>query len=242
MMKLPVLLAIVMTLLTSPAWAEQTLVLNSALYTPFTSEKRDGELDMLYQELSNRLGIKIDIQILTAAQRSLINVVEGVVDGDAGRIEGLDKQYPNIVRVPIPVTKFEVVVFSRNFDFRVDGPESLKPYNIGIVRGWKIVEAATAGAASITMLESADLMFSMLDKNRIDIAVLEKKMGIELIKRMGVKNIKIMKPALLESYWYLYLNKKHIGLVPRITAELRNMEEDGTRQRIHDGALSRYPQ
>lgn len=239
-MKACIIPAIIFSLLIGPAWAEQVLVLNSPLYAPVTSEKRDGVLDQVYQELSKRMGIKFEIHSLLAAERALINVNDGVVDGDVARIPGLEKKYPNMMRVPVAVMKYEMVAFSRDVDFKVAGTDSIKPYNVGLVRGWKILEQAAIGAKSVTMLESAEQMFSMLDKNRIDIALLEKLEGLQIIANMGISGIKVLQPNLLEGYWYLYLNKKHEALIPRITAELRKMEKDGTLQRIYDGVLSRY--
>lgn len=241
-MKIRASLFIVGILMIGSSWAEQTLVLNSVFYSPLTSESRDGLLDQVYQELASRLGIKIEIHNLSAAERTLINVNNGVVDGDVGRILGFEKQYPNLVSVPVPVMKFEMMVFSRNVDFRVAGPDSIKPYNIGIVRGWRILELASVGAKSVTTVDSAEQMFSMLDKNRIDIALLEKLEGLQIVKSMDIKGIKILQPSLLEGYWYLYLNKKHAALIPRIAAELRKMEQDGSLKRINRSVLARYGQ
>lgn len=240
-MKVRTILAVVITLLVNSARAEQTLILNSSYYPPVTSETHDGVLDLVYRELSRRLGIRIEIQMLPAAERVLLNANEGIIDGDVGRIEGLDMTlYPNLVRVPVPVIKYEFMVFSRNLDFRVAGSPSIMPYHVGIVRGWKIVEQTTTGARSVTAVENAEQMFAMLDKNRLDIVVMEKLGGMELIKRMNLKGVKMLYPALLEGYFYPYLNNKHAALVPRITAELRRMEQEGVLQKIYDSVLSRY--
>ncbi len=239
-MKTRVILAVVINLLINPAWAEQILVLNSSYYSPVTSEEQDGVLDQVYQDLGKRLGIKIEIHNLTAAERVLLNVNGGIVDGDVGRVLGLEKKYPNMVSVPVSVMKYEMVVFSRNVEFKVAGPESIKSYNIGIVRGWKILEQAATGALSVTTLESAEQMFSMLDKNRVDIVLLEKLQGLQRIKSMDIKGVNVLQPNLLEGHWYLYLNKKHEALIPRVTAELRRMEQDGTLQRIYNNVLARY--
>lgn len=240
-MKIRAILAVLISLLVSSARAEQTLVLNSSYYAPVTSEAHDGVLDLVYRELSRRLGIRIEIQMLPAAERVLLNVNEGIVDGDVGRIEGLDKiKYPNLVRVPVPVMKYEMAVFSRSFDFRVAGSPSIMPYHVGVVRGWKILEQASTGARSVTPVENAEQMFSMLDKSRIEIALLEKLQGLQIIRSMDIKGIKVLQPALLEGYWYLYLNKKHEALIPRITAELRKMEQEGVLQRSYDSVLARY--
>lgn len=240
MKQIAVVLMFFFAVFNRPALAEQTIVLGSSYSAPVTSEQKDGLLDLVYQELSRRLGIKIEIQNLAAAERVLLNANSGVDDGDVGRILGLEKKYPNLISVPVPVMKYQMVVFARNLDFEVSGVESIKPYNVGIVRGWKILEAASAGAHSVTVLDSGDQLFSMLDKGRIDIALLEKLQGLEIIKKLGIHGIKVLKLPLLEGNWYLYVNKKHEALVPRLTSALRKMEEDGTIERISNTVLNRY--
>lgn len=235
-----VVLAITMSLLMSAAWAKQTIVLNSSFYAPLTSEKQDGVLDLIYQQLSKRLGIHIEIQNLTASERCLRNADSGIVDGDVARVAGLEKIYPNLMRVPVPVMKYEMVGFSRKVDFKMTGAEGIKPYNIGVVRGWKILEQAAAGAHSVTSLESADQMFMMLDKNRIDIALLEKLEGLQIIKSMDIKGVRVLQPNLYEGEFYLYLNRKHAAMIPLISAELLKMAQEGVLQHIYDSVLMRY--
>ena len=38
----------------------------------------------------------------------------------------------------------------------------------------------------------------------------------------------------------MYLNKKHEALIPRITVELRKMEQEGVIKQIYDSVLARY--
>ena len=53
---------------------------------------------------------------------------------------------------------------------------------------------------------------------------------------------RVLEPPFVEGDWFLYLNKKHAALVPRIAAEIKRMREDGTHQRIFEGVLNRYAQ
>lgn len=218
----------------------QTLVINSSNYPPVTSPEKDGVLDLVYQEIAKRAGVKIEIQAMPAAERSLINQNEGIDDGDVSRVLGLEKQYPNLIRVPEPVMHYEMTVFSRNANFKVNGIESLLPYDAGIPNGWKILERNVVGTRSVTKLENGEQLFSMLDKDRIDIALIEKLQGLRFVKEMGIKNIKTLQPAFLEGDWFMYVNKKHEALVPKLAAAIKSMKNDGTHQRIFEQVLKRY--
>lgn len=125
---------------------------------------------------------------------------------------------------------------------RLTCPDNIKPYNVGIIRGWKILETVAAGAKSVTVVANGEQLFSMLDKGRIDIALVEKLQGMEFIKKMGLHGIKVLQPSLLEGNWYLYVNKKHENLIPTLISSLRKIEEDGTIKRINESVLKRYAQ
>jgi len=217
-----------------------TLIINSSNYPPITNQEKDGLLDQVYQEMARRAGVRILIQSLPAAERSLRNQNSGIDDGDVSRIRGLEKQYPNLVRVPESVMHFEMVAFSRKANFTVSGAASLAPYTVGIPKGWKILERNTAGARSVTSLENGKQLFAMLDKERIEIAIIEKFQGMHFVKDKGIKGIRILQKPLVEGDWFMYLNKKHLALVPKLAAVLRGMKADGTHQRILDGILKRY--
>jgi polar amino acid transport system substrate-binding protein len=222
-----------------PAQAEQTLTLNTAYSAPLTSPDHSGALDMFYQELGKRLGIKIEIQALPA-ERALVNANSGVDDGDVSRVVGMEKIYPDLIRVPEPVMHFELVAFSRKANFTVTNAESFKPYSIGIVTGWKILEKTIVDTKSMDKLENADQLFTLLDKNRIDVAVYEKLQGLLTIQKLGLTNINLLQPSYITGDWYLYLNKKHEAQIPEIAKAIKAMKDDGTHKRIFDSVLKRY--
>lgn len=235
----------ILTLLTAfflalPPQAHAQLVLNTSFVAPITSPERDGILDLVYAELFKKLDIQIVIQA-SSAERGLLNANSGIDDGDVSRVLGIDKTYQNLVRVPEPVMYYQMVAFTRNANFTVNGAESLQPYDVGILTGWKILERTIVGTRSLVKMETGRQLFAMLDKDRIDVAVIEKLEGMHFVKTMGLKNIRILKPAYVEGDWFLYLNKKHEALVPRISAELQKMKQDGRYQRIIDRVMQRYP-
>ena len=218
--------------------AAPALVLNTAFNAPLVSAARDGALDQLYAALFERLGRHVRIQQI-AAERGLMNANSGIDDGEVARVAGLDALYPNLVRVPEPVLRYQMMVFSRGTHFTVDGAASLRPYDVGIIIGWKILERTITGTHTLVKLEDGRQLFAMLDKGRIDVAVIERRQGLQLIRSMGLRGIEIEQPPLLEGDWFMYLNKKHADLVPLVAAELRKMKQDGSYQRIFDSVQRR---
>jgi polar amino acid transport system substrate-binding protein len=219
--------------------AEPTLVLNTSFFAPITAPAHDGVLDLFYAELFKRLGMRVTIQP-SSAERGLLNANSGVDDGDVSRVQGIENSYTNLVRVPERVMSYQMVAFARHADFVVTGAASLKPYDVGILTGWKVLERTIVGTHSLVKLETGRQLFAMLDMDRIDVAVIEKLEGMDFIRTMGLKQIRMLEPPLVEGDWFLYLHSKHAALVPRVAEEMRKMKQDGSYQRIFDGVLRRY--
>jgi polar amino acid transport system substrate-binding protein len=222
-----------------PPAATPKLVLNTSYTTPITAPDKSGVLDLFYKELFKRLGGEFEIQYLPA-ERALTNANKGIDDGDVCRIFGLDEKYPNLVRVPEMIMQYEHVIFSHKVDFKVNGPDDLKPYDVGVVKGWKIIEWNTTSARTVTLVDSGEQLFAMLAEGRIDLAIIERMTGMMHINSLDLKNISILEPAFLAGDWYLYLHKKHQNLVPVIAEEIRRMKDDGSLQRIFRTVLKRF--
>lgn len=223
-----------------PCLGAPKLVLNSSFFAPITSPAHDGALDLFYAELFRRIGLAVEIQP-ASAERGLLNANSGIDDGDVSRVLGIDQSYTNLVRVPERVMSYQMVVFTRHADFKVDGAASLRPYDVGILTGWKILERSITGTRSLLRLETGRQLFAMLDMERIDVAVIEKLEGLHFVQSMGLQGIKVLQPAYVEGDWFLYLNKKHAALVPRLAEQIRLMKQDGSYDRIFEQALRRYP-
>ncbi len=224
----------------TPALTETPrLILNTSYTSPINAPDQSGVLDLFYKELFKRLGWTFEIQYLPA-ERALLNANRGIDDGDVCRIFGLEKTYPNLVRVPEVVMRYEHVIFSRQAHFTVTGPEDLAPYDVGVVKGWKIIEWNTTSARSVTLVDSPEQLFSMLADGRIDLAIIERMSGMMIIKALGVTDVQTLEPAFLSGDWYLYLHKRHQNLIPEIAAEIRHMKSDGSHQQVIDSVLQRF--
>ncbi|ADH84764.1 substrate-binding periplasmic protein [Desulfurivibrio alkaliphilus] len=215
------------------------LVLNSPFSAPITSPDQDGFLDLLYAELFGRLGIDFEIQLLPG-ERALRNADAGIDDGDVCRIAGLDAIYPNLRRTSEAVLEYRMTIFSRRHDFEVTGPASLEPYELGFLSGWKILEDVTADHPRRIMLDDTEQLFLMLAHDRLDLALIDRILGLEAVARLDVEDVRVLEPSLLHGHWYLYLHKRHQELLPAIDRELRRLKEDGTYERLRRRAFGKF--
>ena len=187
------------------------------------------------QEISNeafrRIGVDFKLVSLPS-ERSLIAANNGDVDGEGLRIAGLNSQYPNLVQVPERYISISFVAFAKDALIKLDdGWGSLKPHRVAFINGWKMFEANAAGARVVNRVDKPEQLFRMLDSGRIDIALYTRADGLAMIRSLGLSSIAPLSPALKDVDMYLYLNKKHEALVPRLAQALRDMKADGTYNR-----------
>ncbi|HEY5648155.1 MAG TPA: transporter substrate-binding domain-containing protein [Nitrospiria bacterium] len=218
--------------------AQESFRLNSTSAEPLTTKEKDGFLDRIAMEISSRIGMKGSMTRLPG-ERSLLNVNQGIDDGTLIRVGGLEEVYPNLVQVREKIKDNEFVVFSKKTDFTVTGWESLKPYNVAFINGWKIMEENVREARSIIKVRNAEELFSLLEKNRVDIILLEKTTGLYFIQSKGLKNVRMLTPPLAKREMFMYLNEKHRALVPDIEAAIRGIKQDGTYQEIMEHTLGK---
>lgn len=216
--------------------AEETLVLVTAGRPPLASADGTAYFDRVAAEAFKRIGKKVKISPLPA-ERALLLANAGTADGDLSRIPGLRKFYPNLRAVPVNTLSQNFVAFTRNMEIVLTGWQSLKPYNVGILTGWKILENNITETRSLSKVGSPTQLFMLLKNERVDVVVYEKWQGLQLLKELGLTDVKILEPPLANRKTYMYLNKKHEQLIPQLIIALSEMKKDGSLQRIYDQTL-----
>lgn len=179
----------------------------------------------IIQEAYAKLGHTIKVKEYPAL-RSIMLANNGTVDGELGRISGIDSSYSNLEMIPIPISVLNGVVFSRKLDVSIKGWESLGKNKIGILRGIVFSEFLAKGM-NIEYADSPEQLMRMLDHDRIDLAIIEKTQGLAVLKKLSLNNIRELEPPLITIPLYHYLNKKHHELVPQITDILTSMHSTG---------------
>lgn len=197
---------------------------------PYHYDDQSGLIDQWVKEALKRIGLEVRIE-WQPPERGLQNANAGVIDGDAARIGGITKEYQNLVQVSEKLMESEFVAFTKNLKFNMTGWDSLKPYNVAIVRGHKISEANVIGTRSLVKARNAELLMSLLNENRVDVAVCERRFGSMAAKKLDPQ-ITALEPPLAKLDFYIYLHKKHNALASPLANALRDMKRDGTYQRI----------
>lgn len=171
-------------------------------------------------------------------ERSLVMANDGGMDGELYRKLGMERQYPNLVILPLPLLTYEIVVFSRGTDFVVSGWESLRPFTTGYVRGIKIVQENTTGmkTEAVPTMEQA---FQKLTMGRTDVVVGNRASGMAVIEALKLDDVRVLTPSLAAFPVYHYVHKKHIAMVPALLAALQSMKADKTIEKLQKTVMGK---
>lgn len=186
------------------------------------------EVWRVVQAAAKRAGIPAAAR-LVPAERALAMANSGATDGDVGRIEGLEKQYPNLVRVPEPVFHYSAFAFALNKLDVAAGWESLRGHTVCIRRGIKLFELRTEGMQR-QVLEDEGSIVRMLRSGGCEMALLEPNNPVVKAELAAQPPLYKLLPPLEVTPLYLYLHKSHAGLVPRFAEALKQMRQEGTLQ------------
>jgi len=212
-------------------YAENTLIFNVTGQPPLNTNEHNGFMDEVTREALRRVGYKLIIN-RQPAERGLRSINKGIIDGEMSRVKGINKIYPNLIRVEEKIMNWDFVVFSKKDIDLNDGWSVLKNKNVSFINGWKILEKNVPKSARITKTKNSSQLFNLLKKDRTDFVIYEHWGGHEVMTGMGLKNIKMRKPALASKEMFIYLHKKHAVLVPKISAALLEMKKDGSYRKI----------
>ena len=181
--------------------------------------------EAVIKEAYRRLKLPLNVIKLPPA-RSLKMSNAGQFDAELARVKVDHTIYPNLIQVPVAIDLIDATVFSKSVEFEVDGWDSLKPYRIGIRRGVKFTQRGTQGMNVIVGNENEQLL-KMLDRNRVDIVVLNKHNALTAIEQLNLINIRMLQPSVHYLEVFHYLHKKNQHLLPALTHELQQMEQSG---------------
>lgn len=217
--------------------AEDACVIATAVRQPYTAPDRGGFLDRLIGEMFRRIGRKGEMRVYESPERPLINADQGVDDGTALRIRGLELQYPNLVRVPEKLLDNEFVAYSLRHKFATPDWQSLAPYHVAYLLGWKVFENNLPATQPATTVKDPTQLFELLQRERVDVALYERWQGLWWARQLKLP-MRVMEPALAKTEMFLYLNKRHAALAGQLASELAAMKRDGSYRRIFDETLT----
>ncbi len=163
-------------------------------------------------------------------QRSIVAANKGVTDGELVRIGGLQDKFPNLIQVPVLITKNEILAFAKHPNFKIEGWLSLRGYDVSFPFGAQLVELKTQGM-NTESVTSIDQGLIKLNAGRSDFFI--GTIGFQCsIKRLNLTDIKALNPPIDTVNMFHYLHKRHKDLAEKLAKELARMQESGEMESI----------
>lgn len=216
--------------------AQPPFVMSTSVRAPLYFEDGTGYFNLLSAEIFRRLDMKYELAYLPAS-RALVFADNKTVDGTGPRTAAIEKKFPNLIRVPIDVFQFDFMVYSKDPEISISGWSSLKPYSVGLINGWKIVEQNTTEARLVTKATNFDQLLKLLDLGRVEVAIMDRVMAGWQLEQLGL-DLHVIEPPIISRPNFIYVHKQHAALVPEITRVLSEMQQDGSLAAIRAKTLS----
>lgn len=221
-----VALAATLLSLTGISNAKALFTINTADKPPYSTESNTGFYDRIILRTFENLGMKIKINHLPSA-RSIENADVGLDDAEYARIKDLSDRYENLRIVDEKLVDFAFTAFAKDPSISINGWESLKGHDVAFMRGWKIYERNVNQAKSFLVVSSEEELFQLLVNDRVDIVLYERLRGFNFMRKRGIQGIMNLSNPLSVRGMYLYVNRKHDGLIPDIERSLKAIKASG---------------
>ena len=184
------------------------------------------------REVYRRLGYQIEIRQFPGA-RAIQLADQGNFDGELARLSVVRGMFENLVMVPTPIHKLKNVVFTRDADFTPRGWDSLKPFSVVTLTGYKYNEKKLKEhGINHYLVTRFDQVLNTVKAGRYDIGLLVMLDGLRVMKDEGIRGLRILDPPLETFPIYHFLHKKQKALVPLVNEKLMELRKEGFVKRV----------
>lgn len=219
-------LAVLVLLVSRGAIAGEAVVLSTGMIDPWTNTGGSGFHQVLIREVFARMGMEAKVDINLASSRAFALANEGVTDGLAGRVAGIEKDYPNLIRVPERMFVNDFVACSRGAELPATWAD-LVPHSVAYIIGWQVFDHGLPQVRDLTLVKDSAQLLSLIKADRVEIILHERWQALWQAKFLGV-TLHCQQTPLTRVDMYVYLNRRHADLVERTAAILRQMKADGS--------------
>lgn len=191
----------------------------------YASPVIDG-LAQAMSEIYASLGVRMEL-VRMPGKRALLQASDGASDGELMRIALDEDAYPDLIRIPVPLTEIRVRAFGLDPALeQVDSWEALAPYRVGALRGMVLVEQ-NLGSRAIYTNRFASLA-GMLTFGRVDAVVVPDVALQSALKMLKLTHIDFYQSKVLGRFrLYHYLHRRHAKLAERLTMRLQEEMASG---------------
>lgn len=209
------------------ARAGDVLRFSTGMLAPWTNGDGTGFHQRLIREMGGKMGRSAELEVVPAASRALKLADDGVIDGLAGRVAGLEREYPNLVPVPERMFVNDFVACTTPGGRLPADWAATAPFSVAYVIGWQIFEHNLPPVRELTTVKDSHHLLGLLKAGRVELILHERWQILWLARQAGIP-LACSDPPLARVPMFIYLNRRHAGLAPVAADILRRMKADGS--------------
>ncbi len=183
----------------------------------------------ILEEAYSKLGYTVEFKSLQD-ELALKKSNKGEMDGEMVRVVGIEKKYPNLIPIRVPYLIAENLLFAReDWSKKINEWDDLIPIvkdkgDIGLRAGLKKGEhELNSRNIPFTIFNTNKDALKMLSQGKIDLVYEERLTGAAILKKLGIKNVKVIDPPLDSVALYHYVHKSNRHIVPKLEQAFREI-------------------
>lgn len=209
------------------ARADDVLRFSTGMIAPWTNAAGTGFHQRLIHALAEKLGRSAELEVIPASSRALKLADDGIIDGLAGRVAGLDKEYSNLVAVPERMFVNDFVACASPGGKLPADWATVAPFSVAYVIGWQIFEHNLPRVRELTTVKDSAQLLGLLKAGRVELILHERWQVLWLAREAGIPLV-CAEPPLARVPMFIYLHRRHADLAPSVAGILRRMKKDGS--------------
>lgn len=180
-------------------------------------------LEQAYQEHGY-----LPVSVTMPSRRALMESNAGTVDAELFRIAGIERSFPNLVRVPYPILRGRVYVIRHQDATSSFHPGLLANTPVAMLRG-VIIEEQTAASLGMmpVYVDSYAQILAMVQRQRVPYGLFSEIADISPFGPLDWDQVQLVPQPVNEFELFHYLHQRHQELVDPLADSLRRMEERG---------------
>lgn len=169
------------------------------------------------------MGYQVVIEEMPPA-RGMLEADHGVAAGEVVRTPFIEKQSPNLIRVPVLMDTFGISTVSKAASFAAPTLEQAAHMHVGIHKGITNIEFLVEGWPNVERPLQIFALLKMLNAGNVDVIIVGTENLFYAAAQLGLSPDLFSFREVHRDPVYHYLHKRHAALVPAITAELNKIK------------------
>lgn len=203
----------------------EPLRFSSSVLAPRLKPDGTGSLNGILDELFTRAGIEFVYEIMPP-DRARHEALKGRVDGELSRVHFFYDGVDSMVRVDEPLYYVRIAAYSLKDTPSISTRKDLQQYSVGQVRGWAIATKLLEGHNDVQEMTSIDALFRMVQKGRIDFALIATIPGQIMINKEEFNQI-TQSGYFVDVPFHMFLNKKYEAEARLLATILKDLRSEG---------------